>query len=329
MLIDRRIIMNLDNIKINGRYVKHNDKLVLFNSGSGISFRVKGKGFIAHISSKTWPCYYYFIIDRDYENKVKLCTPNNPVCLYHFNDDKEHLVDIVKANEAKDSILFIEELEINGELLEYDHQYAKNVMVYGDSTIAGYGILSHDIASIDTSDGVRDFAFRALYELNYDMDIVCASGTGLAFSAYTNPKTMGVYDYIDKVAVNSDFSWDNNTKHDFLIISLGCNDAPYIEEEIARKEECTKMFIKKYQSLIDSEIKLNKDVKILMVYGTLKEKQAYSLIEETYNYLKPLYKNLYIHKFNGDNTGAANHAYVTAHDKMTEELKTVIKQILK
>ena len=127
-------------------------------------------------------------------------------------------MDIVKANEAKDNTLVIQELLIDGEFLEYDHKYDKNVMIYGDSSIAGYGILSHDETSIHTSDGVRDFLYHALYELNYDMDILCASGYGLSFSAYTNPMTIGVYDYLDKVSVCSHFSWDKQNKHDMLII---------------------------------------------------------------------------------------------------------------
>ena len=65
-----------------------------------------------------------------------------------------------------------------------------------------------------------------------------------------------------------------------------------------------------------------------MVYGTLKEEDAYYLSEETYKCLKPFYKNLFVHKFNGDNSGISNHAYVTAHDKMAAELKEVIKSLL-
>ena len=64
-----------------------------------------------------------------------------------------------------------------------------------------------------------------------------------------------------------------------------------------------------------------------MVYGTLKEETAYYLNEEVYKELKPLYKNLYIHKFNGDNTAISHHAYVDQHDLMAEELKQVIKSI--
>ena len=316
--------MDFKDIKINGRYQIKDNELYLFNSGSGISFKMKGTSFIVALNSEIGPCYYYLIIDRDYENKTKIFVPEHAKHQYLFNDDKEHLIDIVKANEAKDCTLIIKGLIIDGFLLTYDHKYEKKAIIYGDSTIAGYGILSHEEASIHTSDGVKDFLYRSLYELNFEMDILCAS-----FSAYTEPKTIGICDYKDKVAINSSISWEAQNKYDILIISLGCNDASYISEQPNRVKELTKMFIEKYKSLIDSEIKHNKNIKILMVYGTLKEKQAYNLIEETYSVLKPLYKKLYIHKFSGDNTGAANHAFITAHDKMAEELKTVLKTVLK
>ncbi len=321
--------MDFKDIKINGRYQIKDNELYLFNSGSGISFKMKGTSFTVTLNSEIGACYYYLIIDRDYENKTKIFVPDHAKHQYLFNDDKEHFIDIVKANEAKDCTLIIKDLIIDGVLLAYDHKYVKKAIIYGDSTIAGYGILSHEEASIHTSDGAKDFLYHALYELNYEIDILCASGYGLSFSAYTNPKTIGIYDYKDKVAINSDISWETQNKYDILIISLGCNDASYISEQPNRVKELTKMFIEKYKSLIDSEIKRNKGIKILMVYGTLKEKQAYDLIEETYSVLKPLYKNLYIHKFNGDNSGATNHAFITAHDEMAKELKNLLKAILK
>ena len=84
----------------------------------------------------------------------------------------------------------------------------------------------------------------------------------------------------------------------------------------------------KYKKLIDSQTKLNKDIKILMIYGSLNEEHAYYLIDKTYQCLEPFYPNLFIHKLHGDNTGISNHAYVTAHEKMAEELKAVIKELL-
>lgn len=314
-------------IKIQGRYLLDNH-YIIFNGGSSFSFKAKTSSVTINIKSKPIDGYFYIIVDRDYLNKKKIFTSE---CPYKFLlDNKEHYVDIVKANEANDNALELLDLSVEGNFLPYDYQYDKKVKVYGDSTIAGFGILGHDEeASIHTSDSVEGFCFQALYELNMEMDMMSASGFGLVFSAYTCPKNVGVIDYLDKVAVGSHISWNNNQPADLLIISLGCNDNSYIQGNASNKEEMVKKFISAYQKLIDTEIKLNKDLKILMMYGTLKEETAYYLYEETYKKLKPIYKSLYIHKFNGDNTAISNHAYVTAHKRMSEELKTVIKDILK
>ena len=316
------------NIKIQGRYLLDNH-YYLFNGGSAFSLKVKASNMTVNIKSTPKDGYFYIIVDRDYLNKKKVFTSECPF-KFPLKDNKEHYIDIVKANEANDNTFELVDLSVDGTVLPYDYQYDKKVKVYGDSTIAGFGILGHnEVASVHTSDSVEDFCYQALYELNMDMDIMSASGFGLTFSAYTCPKNAGVIDYIDKVAVGSRISWNNNQKADLLIISLGCNDNSYIQENLSKKDELVKKFINEYQKLIDTELKLNNDLKILMVYGTLKEETAYYLYEETYNKLKPLYKNLYIHKFDGDNTAISNHAFVTAHKRMAEELKTVIKSIIK
>ena len=90
--------MDFKDIKINGRYQIKDNELYLFNSGSGISFKMKGTSFIVALNSEIGPCYYYLIIDRDYENKTKIFVPEHAKHQYLFNDDKEHLIDIVKED---------------------------------------------------------------------------------------------------------------------------------------------------------------------------------------------------------------------------------------
>ena len=319
--------MNLKSIKLNGRYHIDGEHLYFYNVGSGFSFKMNGQSFSVLLKAIPEPGYYYIIVDRDYKNKTKILTAQSPY-IYEFKNSGEHLVDIVKANESNDNALEFVGLEVNGELLEFDHCYSGAVKVFGDSTIAGFGILSHESpASIENSDGVCDFCYHALYELDIEMDILCASGYGLAFSSYTNPKTIGIYDFHNKVAVHKDISWEDDSKYDLLIISLGCNDNAFIHE-CTNKEERIDEFRLKYRKLIDSQLEHNKGLKILMLYGTLKEESAYYLYEGTYNYLKPFYKNLFIHRFNGDNSAISNHAYVSAHDEMSKELKKVIKEII-
>ena len=139
---------------------------------------------------------------------------------------------------------------------------------------------------------------------------------------------VGIINYIDKVGVYKDIKWDDISQYDLLLISLGTNDNSYINSIPELREKRIKEFKENYKKLIESELKKNKDLKILMIYGTLNEKDVYYLIEGTYEYLKPLFENLYIHKFNGDSSAISNHAFVDSHDLMSEELKNVIKEIL-
>ena len=319
--------MNLKNIKLNGRHYIDEESVYFYNGGSGVSFKMNGSGFTVKIKSIPIEGYFYIILDHNYDKKEKVLTSDKEY-KYSFNSKGIHYIDIVKANEANDNVFALTKLEIDGELLEFDESYNAIVKVFGDSTIAGFGILEKTgFASIHNSDSVRDFCYHALYELGMDMDILAASGYGLAFSAYTNPKTIGVYDYIDKVAVNQTIEWKDRSRTDLVIISLGCNDNSFIQED-RNKEDRIAEFNFKLKSLIDLVAKGDTNLKVLMIYGTLNEESAYYLYEQAYESLKPFYKNLHIHKFAGDSSAISNHAYVEAHDRMAEELKQVIKEIL-
>ena len=319
-------MVDLTKIKFIGRYSYLDNHFFIFNGGSGLAFKMSGRGFIVSFESSPVNGYIYVIVDRDYQNKKKYSTSSE--IKFTFDQPGTHLVDVVKANEANDNTLKLIDFNIDGTLLDYDYQYYKRVRVFGDSTIAGYGILEHNgEGSIENSDSVVDFCYHALYELGIETDIFSASGWGLAFSIYTCPHQLGVVDFIDKVATNKSNDWLDNSKYDLLIISLGTNDTSYIEEKPLLKQQRIDEYIAKYKKLIDSQTKLNKDIKILMIYGSLNEEHAYYLIDKTYQCLEPFYPNLFIHKLHGDNTGISNHAYVTAHEKMAEELKTTIKEL--
>ncbi len=314
---------------ISGRYAIKNNVLSLFHGGSSISFKMSGDSFTLSMRFATTQGYFYIIINRDYENKIKVYLDNNGYT-YTFSKKDIYYVDIIKANECNMNILLIEDIKVNGELFDYDHEYNKKVRIYGDSTVAGYGILAKEgEGNIHNSDSVSDFIFNSLYELNMGIDIFSASGWGLTFSNYTSPKNIGIINFINKVGPNLNIDYKDAFKEDLLIISLGTNDDSYIKANIDKMPTLVDYFIKQYEHLIKHELKKNKELKILMVYGTLKEEQAYYLVEQTYNSLKSKYPYLFIHKFNGDKTAISNHAFVSQHKIMCEELKTIIKELLR
>ena len=317
------------NMLIRGRYKTINGFLQFFNVGSGVSLCVQGRSITFDIKPIVKSCFVYIIKDFDYNQKVKYFIDEDIDLTIPLGDDEPHFIDLVKANESLDNSLVIRDIRINGKVLKYTEKPKKFVKVYGDSSIAGYGILAHTgIADIDTNDGVEDFCFRALYNLGFNFDLFAASGWGLTFSPYTEPTEIGIEKYVNNLCVKSNEKWFGENP-DLLIISLGTNDSAYINENKDKKEELENRFISSYEKLIENERKNNPNLPIIMIYGTLLEESVYPLIEKTHKHLSKVFRNIFLLKLPGDNTGIASHCYVSYHKEIAKALKEKIVTILK
>ena len=318
----------MENLFIKGRYKKVGEFLQIFNTGTTISLHVLARSVTFDLRPIGKHCFVYVIKDFDYNQKEKYFIDEDIDLTISLDDNKPHYIDLVKANEALDNSLLIKDIKTDGKVLNYEEKPSKFIKVYGDSTVAGYGILAHSgVADVDTSDGVEDFCFRALYSLKCDHDIFAASGWGLVFSQFSDPQTDGVEKYRDCLCIKNDEKWVSKDP-DLLIISLGTNDFSYMVINPDKKEELEAKFIASYRKFIEKERKNNSSLPVLMVYGTLKEEWVYPLIEKTYNVLSKEFDNLYLVKIPGDNTGIDNHCHVSHHKEMAEVLKEKIISIL-
>ena len=154
----------LENILVRGRYKISENKISLFNGGSLISFKVKATSVTFQLSAIFNDCYIHIIKDLDYKNKEKYLIKNRQSLTINFHDsNKEHIIDLIKANEASNNNLIIENITVKGDILPYKPSKDIFIKVYGDSTIAGYGILAHDgNGNIHNNDSVENFCFRSL-----------------------------------------------------------------------------------------------------------------------------------------------------------------------
>lgn len=320
------VLSDVKKLKINGRYLYKDSFLYFFNVGSGISFICKSD-VIIKLSFLDKEGYVYVIKNRDFINKEKILIKKETELTIRANCENIE-IDIIKANEALDNTLVIK--EIHGIFTPTPLKNI-NIKVYGDSTIAGYGILGHfdEQISIHTSDGVEDFCFSALYSLNFDINIFAASGWGLVFSSYTNPKNIGIIDIFKFVSPTVNATWVDSRKYDLLIISLGTNDFSYIKENISEKSLLFDTYFTAFEKLILEERKDNKNLPVLLLYGTLNEVECYELNEYVFNKLKNKYQFIYCHKFSGDSSAIANHAYISAHKLMKIELENEVSKIVK
>lgn len=318
----------MENVILRGRYKIEDNKISFFNTGSGIFLKAKGNSLKIHVRMLSSSGYIAIIRNKNYEKKEKIFVENNKIISLSLNSNSFEFIDIIKVNEATKNTLVIEKIECDGILEKIDQSKEKLVKVYGDSSIAGFGILSHDgEENVHNSDGVEDFCFRALYSLGVDYDIFCASGWGLTFSEYTDPKTVGIEKFKDNLCVNSREKWCGK-KCDLLIISLGTNDNAFIEANPLTKDEKIQKFILRYKKIIEDERKVNKDLPVIMIYGSLKEENVYYLIEKTYKELSKILSKICLVKLDGDNSAISNHSYVKYHKKMAQNLAIKIKEIL-
>ena len=319
----------MEKLFFRGRCEKHGKTGVFFNTGSGVSLFVKGSVVVFELSSLNKPCFVYIIKDFDYYQKEKHLISNEGRVVVKLEEGKITHLDLVKSNEAIDNTLVLRNIIIDGKILKYREKPKKFIKVYGDSTVAGYGILEHQgVPDYDTSDGVEDFCFRALYSLKVDYDIFSGSGWGLTFSPYTNPMDEGIEKYQDYMCVKSEEKWSNKRRADLLLMSLGTNDFSYINQSTLNKEELEAHFIDSYRRFVEKERKFNPNVPVLMVYGTLKEDCVYPLIEKTCNELSKVFDNIYIVKLHGNNDGIDFHCHVSHHKEMAEVLAVKIHSIL-
>ena len=323
--LDSLIFMNLI---LKGRYTLEGDKIKFYNAGSSVRFRVRGGVTSIEISTEKGPGFVHVIRDFDYENREKILIKNSKKIEISFLDNEPHFVDIVKTNEASDNFLIFGPISTTGKMLDIEKKDKKFIQVYGDSSIAGYGILAHEgEPNYLNNDGVENFCFKALYSLDFDYDIFAASGWGLTFSAWTTPKETGIEKFSDKICVNSDIKFPQKTP-DFLMISLGTNDMAYILENPKKAGELQEIFAKSYENFIKKEREKKPQIPVLMVYGSLKEEHVYDLIENTYKKVSQKLPNIHLLKFDGDHSAIASHSFVTAHPQMAEKLKEKIIQIL-
>ena len=319
----------MEKLFFRGRYKKHGKSALFFNTGSGVSLLAKGSSIVFELASLNKPCFVYIIKDFDYNQKEKFLITNEGRVVVKLEEGKITHIDLVKSNEAIDNTLVLKNIIIDGKILKYIEKPNKFIKVYGDSTVAGYGILEHQgTPDYDTSDGVEDFCFRALYNLKVDYDIFSGSGWGITFSPYTDPMNEGIEKYQDCVCVKNDEKWSSKKKPDLLLLSLGTNDFSYINQSSSNKEELEAQFIASYRKFIEKERKISPNVPILMVYGTLKEDCVYPLIEKTFKEMSKVFNNLYVVKLPGDNDGIDFHCHVSHHKEMAEVLEQKIISII-
>lgn len=327
-------MMNLNSFYIHGRVI-NDDVLHIYNTASGIEFNACA--YFIKVIMKTIPkqkdeAWMKVIIDNDYDHPVdlKVSKEEKEFVLYSSSSKEQHNIKLLKASEAIESYVDIIDININGDYLDKP-KYDKTFLVFGDSTVSGYGNLGHltDEKTLFDTDGLLGYAFLTAKEFNASMSSVNGSGWGLCFSPWTTPKRRPLLALYDKVAPLSTLPYDIKTiKPTLALISLGTNDSYYIieGEENKTKEDLEKEFKKDYKVLLELIKRDYGNIPVIMVYGVMRERHNYQLMHEVFLENKDSF-NLYEACFEGDGMGVSGHPTYISHKEISLKLIELIKVI--
>ena len=328
-------MIDLSNIFVHGRYL-FDDFLHIYNTASGIEFNASTKKVLARmktISNQKSEAWMRLIIDNDFNNPVdiKISEKEEDYLIYQSEVETFHNFKLLKASEAIESYVDILNIEIDGCYLDKP-KYDKTFLVYGDSTVSGYGNLGsvNDIKTLFDTDGLNGYAYLTAKHFNATMNSVNGSGWGLVFSPWTTPKRRPLLNLFSKVAPLSDLEYDLSLVNPTIcIISLGTNDSYYIieGEEGKTRRDLEIEFKDSYHKLLNQIKSKFGDIPIVMVYGVMKERHNYELMKEVYLDNKDSF-NLYEALIEGDGMGVSAHPSITSHKEISTKLIKIIEEIL-
>ena len=176
-----------------------------------------------------------------------------------------HSVRLFKRSEAFDSSTWIKEFRTDGVFVPHLHPKKPMIQFIGASVSTGYGNLGKlgEIKSTTNSNGFRAFSTQTALLLDYDVEIIGASGWGV-FQGYNT--LMGVsstqtipraYDYAgidDSYYIKESLGLYPHLRHpEVIVLNLGTNDfysSDYVNQMSNNQDLITKRFIDHYSQFV-------------------------------------------------------------------------------
>lgn len=341
-----------ENVKLVGRTYFDGEKLWCGLSGSGISFKFKGKkcsikiggDSIALSDGDNNKSRFAILVngDRIIDDIVAYTEKNYSVI--DSENEISCVITVIKLSEAAMSALSINEISVCGEISPVENK-SHLIEFIGDSITCGYGVDDEDENhnfSTSTEDMTKAYAYRTVKALDVDYSMVSYSGYGI-ISGYTGDGVRNANElvppYYEKLAFTyGDFggkkphelNWDFSVRQpDIIVINLGTNDDSFcLEDEERRIEYC-----EKYVDFLKVVRKNNPKAKIVCSLGIMTDRLCPYVERVAADYSKQTGdENISTFRFDvqlfEDGYAANYHPTAVTHKKASEKLISYLKTLL-
>ncbi len=232
-------------VKKLGRTVTLTSGIACDHTASGIEFRGVMKGSVkleiqsAQIKSNSPKSYFTVYIDGVRQEKRYEVQGVKKLEVANFSEEGEHLIRIVKQDEANYTNSVIKKISFEGYLLTPPENKDLYIEFIGDSLTCGMGNIglnnSPEAQSAQWEDGSKSYGYMLAEELDADYSIVSESGIGISGSWSDHD----MVDYWPKASYIRDKSTAQKFDRvpDLVVINLVTNDY-YINKD-KDKNLCT------------------------------------------------------------------------------------------
>ncbi len=258
----KKIALNEENVKYLGRTVFIDDGIWCGLSGTGISFKFRGKrlkielagdsGVFEDASNHARVGIY---LDNKRIKDIMIDEKSMTVDVIDSEVEVSNEIRIVKLSESAMSTFGITELSAdNDAVIGPADPKERKIEFIGDSITCGYALDDEDLShvfSTATEDVTKTYAYKTASALDADYSFVCMSGYGI-ISGYTangekiSSQTIPQYfdgcgfsyhKFADKI-YPSDVKWDHSRfSPDVVVINLGTNDDSYCLDDESKQKE--------------------------------------------------------------------------------------------
>ena len=271
--------------------------------------------------------YINIYVNDKFYSKERLVSGDNLVTI-KVNLSSKTTIRVIKVNEVYLSTITVNDISIDGgEFGNLPESNKKLIGFFGDSITCGYGVLDyHGVCfSGESEDFSKSYAYLTAMGLDMDYTVVSRSGISLALPIYIDKKFK---EYINTVDMISECH--ETRKLDIAVINLVTNDdgAYNLNTKDEDKPQALETFEKEYISLVDSIIKDNIGVEVVMCYRLLPIcDDLINVIKKVYEKIKSRYLNIIkLVEFTPNSDGANGHPYINGQEEAAKKLIEAIKE---
>jgi len=320
---------NQQDIRLLGKSFWENNAIVLPWVDAGFTFRFKGQGAVIGFApyQAEQPIYLRVFVDDAYSFRFAVTNGSEKISLDGLDENTIHTVKVLMV--VRGEPLYVNDIRLVGDELTVCEKPAQKLRIafVGDSITCGYGVLGPNGPCYHSyeQDSTRSYAYMTAEKLDAEVFASASSGKGFVANCDGNREDLLLSQGFRQKTLTGGV-WDHQSYiPDVFVINVGTNDAcggitdeEWIPAAVAFMEEVRAAYPKVpiiYCYGMMDKTKLGAAEKAVAIFNE-KDGNAWFLPTAS------VYDNEY-------EIGAVGHPNIHASKRVSDELSTLIRSILK